>query len=152
MCPESAVPTIATIGDAIAGGDRVAHYLHAQSEAAAFRPSGQRICRMHGAHQLDRFGADLGFSNISVHRGRESEKAVVLQQFLLGSGTPRCRQSVRWSGLNLKRLRAARWLLALMAATSPRMRRRCYWGKSIAACAGRAGLRRASPTGAIRAL
>jgi hypothetical protein len=81
------------------------------------------------------FGPNLDFSNISVHRGRESEKAVVLQQFLSGSGTPRCRQSVRWSGLNLKPLRAARWLPALMAATSPRMRGRCYWGKSIAASA-----------------
>src|ERR1700681_336429 len=80
-------------------------------------------------------GANLDFSNIWVHRGRESEKAVVLQQFLSGSGTPRCRQSVRWSGLNLKPLRAARWLPALMAATSPRMRGRCYWGKSIAASA-----------------
>src|SRR5580704_15894460 len=70
---------------------------------------------------------------ISVHRGRESEKAIVLQQFLSGSGTPRCGQSVRRSGLNLKRLRAARWLTALMVATSPRMRERCYWGKSIVA-------------------
>ena len=91
---------------------------------------------------MARFKEDLGqeltnldFSNILVHRGRESEKAVVLQQFLSGSGTPRCRQSVRWSGLNLKPLRAARWLPALMAATSPRMRGRCYWGKLIAAWA-----------------
>src|SRR5436190_10540459 len=58
MCPESAVPTIAAIGNAIACCDRVAHYLHAQSEAAAFWPSGQRICRMHGAHQLHGLGAE----------------------------------------------------------------------------------------------
>jgi hypothetical protein len=79
--------------------------------------------------------ASLDFSNLLVHRGRESENAVVLQQFLSGSGTPRCRHSVRWSGLNLKRLRAAQWLPASMAATSPRMRVRCCWGKSIAAWA-----------------
>src|ERR1700687_1336623 len=36
MCPESSVPTIAAIGNAITRGDRVAHHLHAQSEAAAF--------------------------------------------------------------------------------------------------------------------
>jgi hypothetical protein len=45
---------------------------------------------------------------ISVDRGREAEKAVVLQHYLSGSGTARCRLSVRWSGLNLKRWRAGR--------------------------------------------
>src|SRR5262245_63517383 len=35
--------TIAAIGNAIARGDRIAHHLHAQSEAAAFWPSGQAL-------------------------------------------------------------------------------------------------------------
>src|SRR5262249_4800006 len=98
-----------------------------------------RAARSGARARLDRrmtfVASNLDFSNVSVHWGRESEKAVVLQQFLSGSGTPRCRQSVVWSGLNLKRLRAARWLPALMAATSPRTLGRCYWGKSIAAWA-----------------
>ena len=53
--------------------------------------------------------ASANFSHYLVHRGCESTKTVVPQQFSMIRGAPRCRQSVARISLDLNLLKAARW-------------------------------------------
>src|SRR5271166_5355714 len=142
----------------IAGGvfdhDPVA--VAAKDQADARAVPGLPLCvvergeiEVHLARVLGLEGTDLEIDGDQTLNLRES---LCRSDFSTIQGAPRCRQTVRRSCSNLKRLSGVQWWPVSMAGTSPRTQARCCWDRSTGASVWCAASRTASSIGATLAM